>query len=499
MPSVSQVTSIRTNINSFGGEVIAIPGSNKIRERVGSSNLGGFGDNSIEQFLKDMSELNQYKTAKICMNAAGIIEEYINKFRSNSSDVVSITKDGEEVEYSKNLNDLFRAINFDKAFFEDKLHEYVYFGSQLMLIRVPTNGSISDSELENLKYPFSSIVFATKDSKDYYVNGERLNLKGDGFFYLPLRIGKLDLELEETTNSGVVFDGNLIQEHSWKASMPLFYGLVTDLKLFILKDVLTHLIQIQDIVAPNLLLANVDKSTSQEKATELAEQIEKLINQYGDLTQLISSNADITTLSQFILNNVRVYPDMMGAIKGTDKLDFSRLTGKNQEIRSELDTTETQLVNAIGLPIDLYRGNATNKYDAINQSDRLQARVGSEMTTIDESIVQFCIDYLKSIGKYERGMKIESKLFDYTFLNGITSNYKYNASNQFLKNLTQLAKDIEQAVTETKDIFDVDKLTTFLTDNAEVLYPGFKDLLRKDYIEKLKEEPKNEFDMPSDY
>jgi len=261
--------------------------------------------------------------------------------------------------------------------------------------------------------------------------------------------------------------------------------------LFILKDILTQLIQIQDIVSPNLLLANVDKNTSEEKAIELSEEIEKLINQYGDLTQLISSTADVNTLSQFILNNVRVYPDQNGVIKNTDKFDFSRLTGKNQEVRNELDNTETQLVNAIGLPIELYRGNATNKYDALKNSDRLLARVVDEMNTIDDSVIEFVIDYLKSIGKYETGIKVESNLFDYSFVNGINSTYKYDTSTQYLRNLSQFALDIKATLETTSDVFEVDKLYKYLTNNAELVYPGFKDLIRPDFLKKLKESNEN--------
>lgn len=489
MSNISQITSIRTNINSFGGEVVSLPHSNaRIRNKVSSTNLGGFGDDSIDHFYKDLSELNTYKSAKICITAPGIIEEYINKFRSNADDIVTIAFEGDEIEESKSINNLFRSINFDKVFFGDKLHEYIYFGSELFLIRLPKSGDISEAKIDNLRYPFSSIVHKTKSGSDLYVNGERLETKGDEYFYVPLRIGKLDLELED--GKSVNFNGtsDLLRDESWLASKPLFHGLVTELKLFILKDILTALIQIQDIISPNLLLANVDKNTSEEKATELATNIEQLINQYGDLTQLIASTADVTTLSQFILNNVRVYPDLLNILNGVNKLDFTRLTGKNQEIRNELDNTETQLINAVGLPIDLYRGNATNKYDALKQSDRLLAKVTSEMNTIDSSIEDFCIDYLKGIGKYKNGIKVKVNLFDYSFIEGINSSYKYDTSTQYIRNIANLARDIKETLESTKDIFDTQKFYRYLTDNAELVYPGFKELMRTDFIDNLSKE-----------
>ena len=501
MPNISQIAALRTNINSFGGQVVAIPGSNRVRSRVASSNLGGFGDNTVSKFYKDLSELNQYKSAKICQTVSGIIDEYVKKFRSNASDLVTVTLDGSEIPESQKINELLRSVKFEKEFFGDKLKEYIYFGSELLLIKVPKSGEIKEAKLENIKYPFSSILFECidNDKPQLYINGEILNLIEDDFYYIPLRIGKLDLILEDDS-SYTYRDGNLIQDSQWKASQPLFYGLVIDLKLFILKDILTKLIQIQDIVSPNLLLANVDKSTSQEKAVELAEEIEKLINQYGDLTQLISSTADVNTLSQFILNNVRVYPDQNGAIKNTDKFDFSRLIGKNNEVRNELENEETQLVNAIGIPPDLYRGNAANKYDALKNSDRLMARVVDEMTTIDDSLIAFTIDYLKSIGKYEIGIKVESNLFDYSFVNAINSTYKNDTSTQYLKSLSQFAMDIKETLTSTADIFDVDKLYKYLTNNAELVYPGFKDLIREKFLDELKAKiKKNESEEGPDY
>lgn len=488
MPSVSQVTSLRTNINSFGGVPVALPSTSRVRERVASANLAGFGDNSISKFYKDLSELNQYRNAKICVTSTGIIKEYINKFRSEANDIVSITQDGNAVELQDEINDLLRTVNFTKSFFSDKLDEYIYFGSELLLIRIPQSGDLGEATMDDLKYPFSSIVYRTKGKDDeIYLNGTRFETKlSDGSYYIPFRIGKLDAQLDEDGVNAWYLSGDQLQSSVWKASKPLFYGLVTELKLFILKDILTNLVQIQDIVSPNLLLANVDKNTSQEKATELAEEIEKLINQYGDLTQLLASNADVTTLSQFILNNVRVYPDMLGVIKGTDKLDFSRLTGKNNEIRSELDNTESQLVNAIGLPIDLYKGQASNKYDALKNSDRLLARVVDEMMTIDESLTEFVIKYAEHKGLDTKKLKVESKLFDYSFVNGINSTYKYDTAAQYLRNLTAFAGEIKQALESTADVFDVEKMYNFLADNAEIVYPGFKDLIRPDFVNLIK-------------
>jgi hypothetical protein len=497
MPSVSQLTSIRTNINSFGGVTVSLPSTSRVRERVASANLAGFGDNSISKFYKDLSELNQYRNAKICVTSTGIIKEYINKFRSNAQDPISITKDGAEIELSKEINDLLRTVKFEKTFFSDKLEEYVYFGSELLLIRIPDSGELGEARMDDLRYPFSSIILHTKDKDEIYLNGVRFETKRDGYYYLPLRIGKLDAQLDEDGLNSFYLMGDQLQETVWKASKPLFNGLVTELKLFILKDILSNLVQIQDIVSPNLLLANVDKNTSQEKATELAEEIEKLINQYGDLTQLLASNADVTTLSQFILNNVRVYPDMLGVIKGTDKLDFSRLTGKNNEIRSELDNTESQLVNAIGIPIDLYKGQASNKYDALKNSDRLLARVIDEMLTIDESLTAFVVSYLEHKGVDIEGLKIESKLFDYSFVNGINSIYKNDTASQYLKNLVAFASEVKEALESTSEVFDTDKFYNLLATNAEIVYPGFKDLVKKDFIENLKKRA-NEQSEPDD-
>lgn len=489
MASVSQLTSLRTNINSFGGQSVQLPGSSRVRDRVSSSNLGGFGDNTISKFYKDLSELNQYRYAKISVTATGILTEYIKKFRSNAVDLISITKEGKEIPETSKINELFKSIKFDKIFFGDKLDEFVYFGSELLLIKIPSSGKISEAYIENIKYGFSSVLYVENDKEHIYVNGERLDLIHDEYHYIPFRLGKLDLELDDDSNFSFSFLANtVIQDSQWKASKPLFHGMVIELKLFILKEILTKLIQIQDIVSPNLLLANVDKNTSMEKGIELAGELEKLINQYGDLTQLIASNADVNSLSQFILNNVRVYPDQNGVIKGTDKFDFSRLMGRNQEVRNELENDETQLVNAIGIPIDLYRGNATNKYDALKNSDRLLARVIDEMTTIDDSLVSFVIDYLKDIGKYETGLQVKSNLFDYSFVSGINSNYKYDTSNQYLKSLSQLALDIKETIKSTSDIFDADKLYNLLTTNAELVYPGFKELIRTGFLEELKKE-----------
>jgi len=497
MASISQLTALRTNINSFGGRVVSL-GGRGMQERVSSAALARFGDNSIDKFYSDLSELKQYSTSKICTTSSGIIEEYINKFRTESGNVVSITKDGNEIPESKTLNELFKSVNFTKSLFQDHLNDYIQFGSELLLIKVPKSGKTKDAYLENIRYPYSSIVHRVRGKDEIYVNGVKLDLTCDDGFYLPIRIGKLDVELDENVSYSGINDTGMIVEEKWLASAPLFYGLVTELKLFILKDILSSLIQIQDIVSPNLLLTQVDKNTSQEKATELSSEIEKLINQYGDLTQLLASNADINTLSQFTLNNVRVYPDMLGAINGTNKLDFTRLKGNNGEIRNELETQEGQLINAIGIPIDLYKGNATNKYDALSQSDRLLSRVSSEMHTIDDSIVEFTKTYLKGIGKWSDGLSVVCNLFDYSFIDSINSNYRYTTSTQSTQNLSQLAVSIKDTIEQTYDIFDPDKLYKRLTDEAEKVYPGIKGMIRPDFIKKLKKSHEAEEMPPED-
>lgn len=491
MASISQVTSLRTNINSFGGQVISLNGIDKfkgIEQKVSTATLGGFGDNSIDKYYEDLSELAQYQTSKIATTSVGIIKEYIVKFESNADDLISISDNGQEIEESKLLNNLFRSIGFLK-YLNDNLDSYVYFGSNLSLIKVPKSNKLSECELIKLRYPYSSIIHRHNKSEDYYINGNLLKLKQDEYYYLPLRLGKLDLSLDKTQFNPFYSNLNdtVLDEDSWLASKPLFHGLLLEFKLFILKDILTQLIQIQDIVAPNLLLANVDKNTSQESAVELAKEIENLINQYGDLTKLISSNADITTLSQFILNNVRVYPDLLGILRGTEKFDFSRLVGRNNEIQGQLEANEEGLVNAIGIPIDLYKGRGTNKYDALRQSDRLIARVQSEMNSLDESLVQFCVYYLKSIGKYKPNLLIKSNLFDYSFISGINSGYKYESTTQNMRNLGDMANMIKSTIESNYEIYDPEKLYKYLTDNAEIVFPGFKDLIRPDFLTKLKE------------
>lgn len=482
MAGPTQVTALRTNINSFGGQVVSIPNRfNGIREKVSSSNLGGFGDNSIDKFYKDLSELNQYRNSKIALTSCEIIEEYLVKFLTNSVDLVTITLDGNDIPEASRINEIFSVINFRKLL-TDSMSDLIYYGSYLFLVENPDN--LDKCKPVNLTYPYSSILYTKGDTNQLYVNGELLNLSDKS--YLALRLGKYDLTLDESKNTAVSGNRELIQDEYWKASKPIFHGLIPDLKLFILKDILTQLIQIQDIVSPNLLVAGVDKNTSPEKAVELSGKIENLINQYGDLTQLISSNADITVLSQFILNNVRVYPDLLGAIRGTEKLDFSRLTGKNQEIRNELNTAEEKLVNSIGIPIDLYSGRATNKYDALRQSDRLMARIQSEIEVINSSVIGFTIDYLKSIGKYDKKVTITCNLFDTTYLNAINSSYKYETSTQYIRNIVDLTSTIKASIEQSSDIFDLDKFYNYLVNAAELVYPGYSELIKKGYLESIK-------------
>jgi hypothetical protein len=492
MPSVSNLASLRTNINSFGGKVVSLQGTG-INRKVSSANLGGFGDNSIDNFYKDLSELYQYKTAEICLTSTGIIEDYVNKFTSEAKNLLSITKDGSEIPESEEINNLLNLINFKKVN-RDKLWDTIYFGSWLHLIRVPKDGDISKASLVELAYPYSSIIHKINGKYEYYVNGDKLELQDNEYNYIPLRIGKLNLILDDS--DFVTFGKNLILEDSWLASGPLFHGMEVKLKLYILKDLLTNLIQIQDIVSPNLLLANVDKNTSQQDAVKLSEELETLINQYGDLTQLISSNADLSTLSQFILNNVRVYPDLLGVLRGTDKLDFSRLLGRNNEIRQELSNQEEDLVNGIGIPIDLYKGRSTNRYSALKDSDRLVTRVSSEMDMISDSLIEFAWIYLKSKGKDDPDLKITCNLFDYSFIQGINSTYKYDTSTTYIRNLNDLARQIKDTLESTKGIFVADKLYKYLTDTAELVYPGFNELINPDFLDELnKPEPEeSEFD-----
>jgi hypothetical protein len=82
-------------------------------------------------------------------------------------------------------------------------------------------------------------------------------------------------------------------------------------------------------------------------------------------------------------------------------------------------------------------------------------------------------------------------------VNGINSTYKYDTAAQYLRNLTAFAGEIKQALESTADVFDTEKMYQFLASNAEIVYPGFKDLIRPDFVDTIKNKA-NEQSEPRD-
>lgn len=230
-------------------------------------------------------------------------------------------------------------------------------------------------------------------------------------------------------------------------------------------------------------MIHVDKGTSIEAANELTKKAENLINKYTDLSAVLSAQFGISDLIDALLNNVRVLPDYSSSMSNMGTVDLNKINQKIQEIRMELENVRDSVLNAMGIPGDIFTGRAT-KWEALKTSERLNSRINFYVSMLKSSIAEAAKIVILNIYDDELDPdSIEVHMFSKTTVeyNNMTNN------GEIVQTLiSQIGTIVEVAVRTLETagpLFDQSAYLEYITTMLKNIDPSIDSFTSKDQVE----------------
>jgi hypothetical protein len=286
----------------------------------------------------------------------------------------------------------------------EHLPEIVYYGGYHFLISRGRNetGHVT----LNKKDLYDPVVVVTRvtDYKDttYICRGEDKNIyevKYNDLIKLSINSLRLRNDMKDAKNAFKAIEGptkdkdknksnvdKISSKDHYSAPMPMYYAITHKVKEYLLKDVIISLLSIKDLIQPILLMIHMDKGTSLEAANELTKKAESLINNYTDLSAILTSQFSITDIIDSLLNNVRVLPDYNSSMTNMGTVELNKVSQLIDKIRMELDICRESVLNVMGLTSDIAQGRIS-KWEVLKMSERLNSKVNAVISGLKSSIV----------------------------------------------------------------------------------------------------------------
>lgn len=473
----SGISKLFSALTSYGGR---IPVKSNVLsggyKAIGSSNMYGSDvesnrsvttgnattDRNLSTYYSKLSEIKTYELTDVSDTATSIIRDYVVNFMNKTGNIVSIKNEDGTVNQQKTdrMNGIL--VNHLKMpeVIREHLPEIIYYGGYHFLLRQDRDetGHIVLKK-RDLHDPVT-VVSKTKDYKDttYICRGKdgniyevpynelikisinsmrlRNNMNKDG--YAKIMSPETSKENKEMTNLEKISSDTF-----YSAPIPMYYSITHKVKEYLLKDVIVSLLSIKDLVQPILLMIHMDKGTSLEAANELTKKAEAVINNYTDLSAILTSQFSITDIIDSLLNNVRVFPDYNSSMTNMGTVELNKISQKIQEMRMELDNCKDSILSVMGITSDVSQGRM-NKWEVLKMSERLNSKINAVIAGIKASIVGAVDVIARNI--YKEGIDpnlVEVHLFSRTT---IEYNNLINTSESITTLIQQMSAVIETSL-----------------------------------------------------
>lgn len=420
-PVQSNIISPGSLNSSVGGGVDA----EKIYSIVGTS---------LTRYLERIDELTSYLEFHITKTSIDVIKDALMELIiTDNPNIISLPDDPEaEADINKILNEmqLIKHITSD-------ISELIYYGSYSYAMELTDDNK--SCKLRYLKNP-TKVISTWKDSKldsyfTYDMAGEMHEFNKNEIFSISTydyklefdenissdRLKQLNAEIE---GEEAVTKLNVAREKSkrgvtsydkrYLAGTPLFGYITGKIKEYILKDYLLSILSIKDLIQPIILLVGLEKTTALEEGVDLTQKVESLINKNLDMSFMEAKGLSVKDLAMSLIDNIRVLPDYDSKLAGMTDLNLDKISEKIDRIRMDQQTIKEDLINAIGLPPDLFEGRAS-RWESIKMSQRFESKVSYYVDMINKSVVLLAenlYDRLKLSKKLDIEGKITSNLMD---------------------------------------------------------------------------------------
>lgn len=267
----------------------------------------------------------------------------------------------------------------------------------------------------------------------------------------------------------------------------MYYSITHKVKEYLLKDIIISLLSIKDLVQPILLMIHMDKGTSLEAANELTKKAEALINNYTDLSAIMSSQFSISDIVDALLNNVRVLPDYNSSMTNMGTVELSKISQQIDKIRMELDTCKDSVLSVMGITSDVAQGRAS-KWEVLKMSERLNSRINAVISGIKSGIVN-AVDVI-SRNLYNEPVDSNNVVVNLFSRTTIEYNNLINTSES-ISTLTQQMSTVLEMALRTLEVagplFNKGEYLNYVSTTLRGIDPTFDKIITEDSIKEYLE------------
>lgn len=442
----------------------------------------------LSTYYDKLSEIKSYEFCDVSEMIVSVFRDYIINYMTKSGNIVTIKGEDGEIDQQKTdrINDsLVNDLKISDTI-KNHLNEIVYYGGYYFMVERSRDDTghmkLTKKDLydpivvvtKTKNYDKVSYICKGDDGKIYEVPFEEIirlgsttfrvinDMKEDTGWVKPVKENNKEKTNREKVQSDIFYS----------ASKPMYYSITHKVKEYLLKDIIVSLLSIKDLIQPILLSVHFDKATPIEIANKLTKRIESIVNNYSDLSSVLTAQFGITDIIDALLNNVKIIPDYSSSAANMGTVDINKINQKIQEIRMELDNCRDNVMSSMGLSSDIYN-NRLSKWDALKTSERLNSRINSYVSGLKSSI----IDAVRviSLNVYDEDIdvnNVEVHLFSRT-----TVEYNNMSNNaEVIGMLIQQISNILEMGLRTMEIsnglFDKEKYLEYLTTMLKNIDPN---------------------------
>jgi hypothetical protein len=359
------------------------------------------------------------------------------------------------VEYDRKVGRRYLVKATEKYHIPTNKHKIFYYGNDSMRLS-ETNDVRVRGKTQGSDSNISQLIGAKSSEKDTLKRYKRLGINPKDPKKTPTRYELLERELS--------------------AGSPLFYHHLPKVRELFLKDLVTSILGIKDVIQPDILAMNFEGGSDIDHAQDLCNDLEDLLNKNSDYSIFNSAALDYNDLTKLLIDTVRVLPDIEGKLQSLNPIRTTSLQEKIQQIRMESKELERDILSSLGVPVDLFEGQSS-KWEVIKRSERLQSKVDYYINTLKGSIRRLA----QSIYYLQNNRELKASSFKVTSFN--ESDLDIAQRSNKLQNLTELSQTLLNIVVgaerELMESRLVNKQAYFslLKSNLKEIYPEIEDLL----------------------
>lgn len=460
-------------------------------------------DRSVPSFYSIIDECRSYENYDLTENIMKLIVNNIVGLIDDDRHIVEVRSDLEDAAQKTDIIRMIFKRNDIGQLIKESIWPVIYYGSVSYLAAKDPKYKYK-LFIADLDDPYTTII-RKREIEEYklrHVEGRYVSY--DNILY----IGPGDFKLDTPEEDYEHIDDNRSSHHFGKdirysttryyGSRPLFYSVTSKIKDYLLKDILSSILSIKDAIQQEYFMLNMDISRNGSNTAdfhEAANTIESLINRSYDESFSLGSILNIHNLVQRALSSVRVIPDPGGTLNGLDPLKIDELKGKLDRLRSGINDLKESILDAVGIPRDLYDGS-TNSYESMQKNERLDACISRYLYAVKESIKVLTIKILNILAP-ELGLGVDDikvTMFRKSPVEYARDGREMSALKDSL-DLTIQILDTANQVLENNPFIDRVKYYEYVRSNLSNINKDLGELL----LEKLPSKEQVELELESEY